>query len=115
MMEFLLNWIDFLWIPVALFFLRKDQKLKGVLFVLACMLLLRLQVELMTEIGYGQGFLPFLSIPVLYRGYVVYGVFIGLFLLLGHISRERNSFIYMAAAISTFTFAFVVSTGVMFL
>lgn len=113
MIEFILNWLDFLWIPIALFFLRKDQKLKGVLFILSCMLSLRLQVELMTEIGYERGFLPFLSLPVLYRGYIVYGLFIGAFLLLAHISKEKNSFIYMAAAISVFVVAFCISMAIM--
>ena len=115
MMDLLVNWLDFLWILVALLLLRKGQKLKGILFILACMLALRLQVELMTEIGYSEGFLTFLTAPALYRGYIVYGVFIGLFLLLAHVSKERNAFVYLAAGISVFTFAFVVSTGVMFL
>lgn len=109
------NWIDFLWIPFALLFLRKEQKIKAVLFILSCMLILRLQVEFMTDAGFPTGFLSLLDVPVLYRGYVVYGVFIGFFLSLAHISKERNSFIYMAAAISVFVMAFVVSTGVMFL
>ena len=115
MIDLVLNWLDFLWIPLALVFLRKDQKLKGVLFILACMLSLRLQVELMTESGYQQGFLPFLTLPVLYRGYLVYGFFIFAFLLLGHVSKERDSFIYMAAAISVFIVAFCVSMAIMVL
>ncbi len=113
MIDFILDWLDFLWILIALIFLQKDQKLKGVLFILACMLSLRLQVELMTEIGYERGFLPFMTLPVLYRGYMVYGLFIGIFLLLGHVSKEKNSFIYMAAAISVFVIAFCVSMAIM--
>ncbi len=112
-MDLLVNWLDFLWIPLALIFLRKDQKLKGILFILACMLALRLQVELMVETGYEQGFLPFFTFPVLYRGYIVYGIFIFAFLLLGHVSKERNSFVYMAAAISVFIIAFCASMAIM--
>lgn len=115
MMSLFLNWLDFLWIPLALIFLRKDQKLKGVLFILVCMLALRLQVELMLEAGFSTGFFNFLNMPVLYRGYIIYGIFILGFLGLGHISREQNSFVYMAAGISVFIFAFIVSIAVMFL
>lgn len=113
MIEFLLNWLDALWLLVAVFLLRKDQKLKAVLFVLACMLLLRFQLELFSDTGYGTGFLPLIDTPVLYRGYAVYGLFTALFLFLGHVSKEPNTFIYMAAAISVLTVAFCVSLGVM--
>ena len=113
MMDFLIHWLDFLWIPFAFLVLKKHQKWKGVLFILACMLTLRLQVELMTEIGYENGILPFLESNVLYRGFVTYGVFIAGFLALGHVSKESNSFVYLAAGISVFTVAFVVSTLIM--
>ena len=115
MTEQILNWLDFLWIPVALFFMPKNQKIKAVIFVLVCLLALRLQVELMTDIGYETGVLPFLTAPALYRGYVVYGVFISFFLLMARISKENNPFIYLAAGISVFTFTFIASLGVMFL
>ena len=115
MTQILLNWVDLLWVPVVLLLMHKDQKFKSVIFVLVCILALRLQVELMRDIGYETGVLPFLTWPALYRGYVVYGLFMGLFLFLAHISKERNTYIYMAAGISVFIFAFIASIGVMFL
>lgn len=115
MTEIFLNWLDFLWIPFALFFMPKNQKIKAVIFVLVCILALRLQVELMTDIDYENGVLPFLKAPALYRGYFVYGLFIGFFLLMARISKENNPFIYLAAGISVFIFAFIISIGVMFL
>lgn len=111
----ILNWLDFLWIPAAFFIVRKKQRAYAIGFVLMCLLVLRLQVELMTEIGYERGFLPFLSVPSLYRGFVVYGVIIGLFLLLSRWSREKDRFIYIAASITVLFVAFCVSTFVMFL
>lgn len=115
MTEIFLNWLDFLWIPFAFFFMPKNQKIKAVIFILVCILALRLQVELMADIGYETGVLPFLSVPSLYRGYVVFGIFIGFFLVLARISKENNPFIYLAAGISVFIFAFIASLGVMFL
>ena len=111
----ILNWLDILWIPAAYFIVRKIQRIYAIGFVIICILVLRLQNELMTDIGYAQGFLPFLSVPALYRGFVVYGVFIGLFLLLSRWSRERDRFIYVAASITVLFVAFCVSTFVMFL
>jgi hypothetical protein len=115
MIEILLSWLDLLWVPLVLIMMHKDQKFKSVIFVLVCILALRLQVELMRDIGYENGVLPFFTWPALYRGYVVYGLFMGMFLFLAHISKERNSYIFMAAGISVFIFAFIISIGVMFL
>ncbi len=109
MIDIALNWLDALWIPLALIFLAKHQKIKGALFILLCMIALRLQVELFNELGYPDGFLPLWDFPIMYRGYIVYGLFIFGFLLLGHVSKERNSFVYMAAGISIFILAFCIS------
>jgi uncharacterized BrkB/YihY/UPF0761 family membrane protein len=115
MTQIFLNWVDLLWIPVVLLFMYKDQKFKSIIFVLMCILVLRLQVELMSHIGYENGVLPFFTWPALYRGFLVYGLFIGLFLFMARISKEKNPYIFMAAGISMFIFAFITSIAVMFL
>ncbi len=114
-MDYILNWIDVLWLPLAYVIVRKGQRIKALLFVMTCILTLRLQVELMQEIGFHKGFLPFLDVPVLYRGYVTYGVIILTFLLLSRYSKERDPYIYMAAGITVFITAFCVSTFIMVL
>ena len=113
MLEFLLHRLDFLWIPLAFLFLHKEQKWKGVLFILACMLTLRLQVEFFVENGTETGLMPFLNSNVLYRGYIIYGLFIVGFLGLGHISKKTDPFVYLAAGISVYTVALCVSSLVM--
>lgn len=114
-MDIFLNWFDLVWVPVALLVVNKGQKLKAVLFVLACALALRLQVELMVEINYPSGFLPLLDYPLLHRGFIIYGVFTAVFLALSFFSREKDHYIYIAAAIAVFTIAFCVSSFVMVL
>lgn len=114
-MENILNWLDLAWIAVALVAMYRGQRLKAVIFVLSCVLALRLQIELMQAIGFPNGWLGFLDYPLLYRGYIAYGVFTALFLSLMNLSRERDHFIFMAAAITVFTIAFCVSTFVMVL
>ena len=115
MFDFILHWLDFLWIPAAFFLLEKEQRWKGIFFILSCMLTLRLQVEFFVETGGETGFLPFLKSHVLYRGYVVYGLFIGGFLTLGHISKKTDAFVYLAASISVYTVCLCVSSLVMLL
>lgn len=114
-MDIILNWIDLAWLVVALLVAHKGQRLHAVLFILVCVLALRLQVELMTEIGYSTGLLPFLTFPLLYRGFFAYGAFIAVFLSLAYFSREKDPYIYIAAAIAVFTVAFCVSSAVMVL
>lgn len=111
----LYSWIDLIWIPIAWFVIGKGKKIKGILFVLSCVFTLRLQVELMQEIGKPTGILPFLDFPVLERGYLTYGVAISLFLLLSHYSRKEDPFVYIAAAITVYIAAFCLSSFIMIL
>ncbi len=114
-MDIVLNWLDVAWIPLALFIVHKGQRIKSILFVLACILTLRFQVELMHQIDYPNGLLPFLDIPLLYRGFMAYGAFIAVFLILLHMSRERDPYVYIAASIAVFTMAFCVSSFILVL
>ncbi len=107
--------MDLIWIPLVFVFAARRHWVTALILVLVCILTLRLQNELMIEIGHPFGFLPFFSMPALYRGYIVYGVLILLFLLLSSFSRRENTFVYIAAAIGSFILAFCISMAVMFL
>ena len=109
------QWLDVGWIFIGLLILHKGQRLKATFFILSCVLALRLQIELMRETGHPTGFLPFLDFPLLERGYITYGIFIALFLILSHYSSKDNPYVYMAAAITVFMVAFCVSTFVLVL
>lgn len=110
-----MDWIDLVWVPLALIALRKGQRFKGVMFVLSCIFSLRLQIELMQEIGYPDGILPFVNYPMLYRGFIAYDAFIAIFLILSHISREKDPYVFIAAAITVFIAAFCVSSFILVL
>jgi low affinity Fe/Cu permease len=113
--DYILNWIDLAWVPLALLLVRKGQRLNALIFVLVCILTLRLQVELMLEIGFDNGFFKFIDLPVLMRGFMAYGVFIAVFIGLSRWSRERDVYVNMAAAITVYIAAFCVSTFIMLL
>ncbi len=114
-MEFLIAWMDLVWVPIALLMLRKGQRFKGVMFVLTCVASLRVQVQLMERIGYPTGIIPLLDFPLIQRGFIAYGTFIATFLILSHFSREKDHYIYIAAAITVFVAAFCVSSFVLVL
>jgi hypothetical protein len=111
----MVDWLDFLWLPLAFLMLRKNQWGKSLFFILACIFTLRLQVELMQAVGQPQGFFNFMEWSSLIRGYVVYGFFILGFLILARWSQEKDPYVFIAASITVFMAAFCVSTFVMVL
>lgn len=113
MSEFIYQWIDFLWLPLAFFAVERQHRLYAVGFVLMCILGLRLQADLFHSIHRDGGITGWFSTSARARGTIVYAVFIMLFLILSHFSRGTRPIIYFAATLSVFIMAFVVSTLVM--
>jgi hypothetical protein len=109
----LFPYIDLLWVPLALLCVPAGLRLKSALFVLACALMLRLQVQMMGELGFPNGIFKLWDMPLFTRGVVVYSLFILFFLMLTFLSPRVNGFVFIAAAISIFMAAFAISTGVM--
>lgn len=106
-------WADILWIPLALLIVHKGQKIKACAFIIVCMLVMRLQIEIVEMFEFPRGITGLLDFPVLYKGYIIYGFFILLFLLLSYFSRGTRGPIYLAAGLSIFFMAFAVSSIVM--
>ncbi|MEM6812266.1 MAG: hypothetical protein AAF549_07345 [Pseudomonadota bacterium] len=115
MLQIALLWLDLLWLPVVFIFLTKRYWLKATLLIISCIFTLRMQVELMESIGYPTGILPFLDIHALFRGYIVYGLFIFAFIALSIFSKYENGYVYLAASISLYFASFILSTGVLLL
>lgn len=107
------QWVDFLWIPVALAVTHGQQRYFAVLFVLFCMLSLRLQKEFLDSFNLSDGVTDFFSLTPYARGLLVYGIIIAGFLLLSHFSPNTRGVIYMAAAISLYILAFCISSLIM--
>jgi len=109
----ILNWLDALWIPVALFVVHKPQRIKAVLFVLACMVCLRLQAEMIEMTGFSKGFTGLFEGGVFKRGQIFYSICIAIYLILSYYSPRTRGVIYMAASLSIFFMAFVGSMVLM--
>ena len=107
------EWLDVVWIPVAALVVHKGQKLKAVAFVVLCMMVMRLQIEIVESTGFRKGFTGLMDASLYHRGLIVYGVFITIYLLLSYFSPYTKGVIYLAASISIFFMAFLVSSIVM--
>jgi len=108
-----LNWIDALWIPAALFIVHKKQRIKAVLFIVVCMISLRLQAEMIEMTGFDKGFTGLFDGSVFKRGQIFYSVCIAIYLILSYYSPRTRGVIYMAASLSIFFMAFVGSMVLM--
>lgn len=110
-MDGALQYLDLLWAPVIFFLVDKKHRWYAVGFVLACLMMLRMQYELISEWGFGEeGFPDMLldSNPYI-RGVVIYSVIFVLYIGLSLYSQRTAPIIYMAASISIFFFAFILS------
>lgn len=108
-----LPWLDLFWIPLALIVVHPEQRIKTILFIVTCVLILRLQIEMMDQIGFPRGIFGFWHWPLLYRGMAGYGVFIAFFLLTARFSPKTDLFVLLAAIITLFIGAFCVTSLMM--
>ena len=111
----LYHWIDLFWVPVALLTMEKGKRLLTAFYVLACVVLLRLQIELLEDGGFARGILGFMKSTIYPRGLIVYSLFIMLFMLLAYFSKGSHRAIHLAASITILIASFCVSTLVMVL
>lgn len=115
LMTVLYQWLDVIWLPLVLLAAHKGHRIFALAFVAACIVMLRLQVELIVSTGYPTGYLGILDNPVFQRGLIVYGVFILIYMLLAYFSPGARRIVVMAASLSLFFTAMFISTIVMVL
>jgi len=106
-------WADALWLPVVLLTLHARQRIIGVCFILAGMVMMRMQVELMEVINYPTGILNIWSGHVFDRGLITYTCFNLFYVLLAYISPGSFRSVFLAASISIFFMALFASTAMM--
>ena len=110
------RWADALWLIVAVLIPRRHMhRVYAVSYVLACLFMLRLQVELMFDLGHPAGFLPLLDSFVLWRGMVAYSVIHGLYFALAWFSSGSRNIVFMASSISLFFAGLTLSSLLMVL
>ncbi|NCC22718.1 MAG: hypothetical protein EOM26_09700 [Alphaproteobacteria bacterium] len=104
------HWIDLIWLPLTWFVVVKEHRFYALGFVLACIFSLRLQYELLVTMhAEEEGLFGIIAMDPFARGLVTYGFFVFGFLVLSHYSPRTGGVIYMAAAISLYFAAFIVS------
>lgn len=111
----IINYIDFIWLPVAMFVVHKNQRIHAAAFFISCFIMMRLQIEMLYSMGYPTGILPIIKIPVEITALIVYTLFYIAFLVLSYFSPGSNKHIFLAASISIFFAAMLTSMVIMLL
>lgn len=107
------QWIDLLWLPIALMAVHRKHWIYALSFIVAGAVTLRTQIELMESINYPTGFFPFFETPLYTRGLIVYSIIYALYLLLAHYSRATRPIVFFAGTLSFYFLAFCISMGIM--
>ena len=114
-MDIILQWIDFIWLPIIAAVVHKEQRVLAIGAFFSCALMMRLQIELINSTGFSTGFLPFMTSTAQQRGLAVYSIFYMLYTLLALYSPRAKKPVFLAASITIFFAALVVSMIVMLL
>ena len=112
-MQLILQWIDLIWLPVALFAVHKNQRAIAGGYILSCALMLRLQGELILSTGFANGFTGMIDMSAFVRGQIVYSIFHVIYIILAIYSEKSEKVIMLAASISIFFAALCLSMIVM--
>jgi len=111
--NFIVDWIDVIWLPIAYYVANKRQRPWAIAFVLLCMLSLRLQIEAIHSTGFTNGFTKIFSGDVKLRGTAVYAVFCALYMMMLHYSPRSFWSVLLSASIVVYITAFCISMLVM--
>lgn len=105
------QWIDLIWLPVAVFVVHERHRIKIGIFILINVLTFRMQLELMDSIGYGEsGILGLLNSDLYIRGLVTYSILYMIVLALAYFSPRTKEIVFFAAVLSIYIIMFAITS-----
>jgi hypothetical protein len=115
MFDSIIPYLDIVWLPVAYVLVPKKKRWLSIGCILFCMLLMRMQVEFFVYGGYAYGILPILDYHIFIRGLFIYSLIYIAYIAFARLSPMTNKSLFLAASISVFFLALLVSTVLMVL
>lgn len=114
-MTLFFQWVDGVWILVALLLAKKNQRLVSIAFIVSCMLMMRMQVEMLASAGFAHGIFKLLPYTIFERGLACYSLLYTVYCAFLKFSPGSRGSILLATVISLFFIGFFVSSFVMLL
>lgn len=109
------QWIDSIWLLIALIAAGKKQRLLSLIFIGACMAMMRMQIEMLVAMGYSFGMLKLLPYHIFWRGVASYSLVYVLYFIFIRVFPGSRGVLLLASMISLFFLAFLLSTFIMVL
>lgn len=109
----LYNWIDLLWIPIALIVLPLRQWIEALTLIICCVIMLRLQIETLDAYDFNGGLTGWFDFDLYHKGLFAYSLVIAAYLILALILYRHGWFIHLSWAIGIFFQAFIFSSLIM--
>lgn len=111
MYSMVINWLDVIWLPVVFFMVQPRLRWIAIGFVTCCILMLRMQYELLKEFDLEKEGVPgLLKSNPFHRGLITYSIMILLYVLLTVFSQRTRPEVYLAASITIFIITFAISS-----
>ena len=107
--NFIINWMDLIWILPAIFIPAKQHKFIAVCFVLMSSITLRMEVELVHALGVTGGLTGLIEMSQHLRAQITYSITTLLYLIMSFYSKRTKAVIYMAASLTIYFFTSILT------
>ena len=114
-MDIVSQWLDLIWIPIALIVLPRKQWIEALVLIICSAIMLRLQIDMVKQYGKPGGMTGWLSFELYHKGLVTYSVIIAIYIIASLMLYRHGWLIHLSLAIGVFFNAFILSTIVMVL
>lgn len=107
------NWLDLFWIPLALIVLPKNQWLESMTLIICSIIMLRLQIETLSQYNFQEGFTGWFDFDLYHKGLFAYSLVIAAFMILSLILQKNGWIIHLSWVIGIVFQALIFSTIIM--
>ena len=116
MYYFIGHWLDSIWLVCAIIAVEGwPRKIKALAFVAICMIMLRLQIALVQQMGYPDGLLPLMNLSPFHRGVIAYSLVIMTNFILVHYFPATRGVFYISLSLGLFFTGFTLSSVLLLL
>lgn len=112
-MDIIYQWLDLIWIPIALVVLPRKQWVEALVLIACSAVMLRLQIDMVEQYGKPGGITGWLPFDLYHKGLIAYSLVIVVYIIASLMLYRHGWLIHLSLAIGVFFNAFIISTIVM--
>ena len=102
--------MDLIWLPAAWVVVPPWRRFIALVYIISCMVIMRLQVEFAFVMGFPHGITGWIDWPLFLRGFLIYGLSYAVYMAYLVQAKEQENVILMAMGLTLFFIILVLST-----